>query len=810
MPSHDELIRMACAQVAQVTILVAAVAILVRLAARNRPHLAHALWLVVLVKCVTPPVWSSPSGVFCWLSPRSGEISTPTGVGLSSEQDGTVEPRAVPGKAVVEIEVGLPPLDGESGTTVSASPSGGSMLDAVCSASVADVLLGVWALGAAGMLLVPSALWIVAVRRIVQARANVDESYGQLLVSLSRRFGIRRAPRLVATRCRVGPAVLGLVRPTVVLPEAVLAGKSAEELAPILAHELIHFRRGDLWVGVLQMIVKALWWFHPMVHAACRAVSLEAERCCDEAVVAELGGPPARYARLLLDVLQRKRTLFPVPAVPGVRPVEVTSKRLERIMRLGQGSRRRSPWWCWVVTVLAAAVVLPGAAMVAQEKDLPSDARPTPGASHPDDDTRSLPRTETVRPTTPDDGPTSQDDAARRARDAGLTWLLGQNKTAIPVTPPAGPTVAPVPADRGEKAAAATADPGKPVALIEARIISCPSELLGKLSLDRVMMAVAPPDADSPGETLQPEKIVESCPWPDASAIQGGRARTVIERDVPVVAAILDAHRTDEILARCQADKRANVLSAPTITVLDGQSAFVSDCSASPFVVAVSDGKPRVRTVREGLVIQVRPSFQKKDAIRLDIAITLSRLRNVKKVTAPDRANGTPTTLQIPEVETTEMATSAEVAEDKSLLLGGLNTTDRDGKDQSMLVLFRVMPKTARPAPPAPAAPPVENDLRLTVLYRVGNLVAEGDVTEADFEPLIGLITSTIAPDSWGGAPQGGIIRPMVDKRSILVMHTQAVHEQIVDLLVRLRSVQARAGGHAEDAVEALPSSIQR
>lgn len=35
-----------------------------------------ALWLVVLAKCVTPPLWSSPSGVFCWLQPPRLSVDT--------------------------------------------------------------------------------------------------------------------------------------------------------------------------------------------------------------------------------------------------------------------------------------------------------------------------------------------------------------------------------------------------------------------------------------------------------------------------------------------------------------------------------------------------------------------------------------------------------------------------------------------------------------------------------------------------------------------------------------------------------------
>src|SRR5271169_5561970 len=50
----------------QVTAVAAGVGLITRLCCRERPHLAHVLWLVVLVKCLTPPLWSSPTSVFSW------------------------------------------------------------------------------------------------------------------------------------------------------------------------------------------------------------------------------------------------------------------------------------------------------------------------------------------------------------------------------------------------------------------------------------------------------------------------------------------------------------------------------------------------------------------------------------------------------------------------------------------------------------------------------------------------------------------------------------------------------------------------
>ena len=55
----SNLAELAWTQLWQVTLLAVVVAAVVHLAARARPHLAYLLWMLVIVKCLTPPLWSS-------------------------------------------------------------------------------------------------------------------------------------------------------------------------------------------------------------------------------------------------------------------------------------------------------------------------------------------------------------------------------------------------------------------------------------------------------------------------------------------------------------------------------------------------------------------------------------------------------------------------------------------------------------------------------------------------------------------------------------------------------------------------------
>ncbi len=65
-----------------------------------------------------------------------------------------------------------------------------------------------------------------------------------------------------------------------------------------------------------------------------------------------------------------------------------------------------------------------------------------------------------------------------------------------------------------------------------------------------------------------------------------------------------------------------------------------------------------------------------------------------------------------------------------------------------------------------------------------------GGAAMADFDTLIELITSTIAPDTWDEVGGAGAIEPFPVNLSLVISQTQEVHEQIADLLDQLRRLQ--------------------
>jgi beta-lactamase regulating signal transducer with metallopeptidase domain len=97
-----------------------------------------------------------------------------------------------------------------------------------------------------------------------------------------------------------GPAVVGALRPIIVLPRDFDERFSAEEQALVLAHERAHLDRFDPMVNAAAMGLRAVNWFNPLVHIAAQALRIDQELACDAAVLARHSGAQRAYAEAML------------------------------------------------------------------------------------------------------------------------------------------------------------------------------------------------------------------------------------------------------------------------------------------------------------------------------------------------------------------------------------------------------------------------------------------------------------------------------------------------------------------------------
>ncbi|MCA9072553.1 MAG: M56 family metallopeptidase, partial [Planctomycetaceae bacterium] len=598
---ENEMVRMVWAQTWQVTLLILLVAAVLRCVGRNHPHFAHALWMVVLLKALTPPLWSSPSGVFSRL--QSAASTQETALEVAEDSSAALSPEPVEtgfvyeGISAADLDPDLAPTafpphlapcelpaDWEPSAVVSApvekpEPIEAESLPETKPASASfplwkSIALGLWLLGSLGTMSMAGIRWLFCRREIRRAKQVHHPAAQQLLEELRIRLGIRRSVGLIISKSRIGPAVLGILRPTILIPSRIIEGKTPADLEPILAHELIHVRRGDLWVGWLQVLVQSVWWFHPLVWWSGRLLKREAERCCDEEVVAELGCKPARYARALLDVLELKHILKPVPVLPSVKPVEITSRRLERIMLLRQGCRKRTPWWCWLVMLLTAGLTLPGAAFVAVAKHK-TKAQRTIKANEEDDQTlqsRTYKVGEVLEKIQTDQQLRSKTEARRQLviHLKAMTQFLWDQETLLARGEQVG---TPSMVIKGNKlivrhSQTVQREIAKQIELvreygfqeirIETRFITVNPQVIEKAAINWQSVPPEIPQTERAG-------LNRSFLDHNFARISTNQVKTLVEKSEPMKLALLTESQSKNLVQFCQGDARSNILQSPTV-----------------------------------------------------------------------------------------------------------------------------------------------------------------------------------------------------------------------------------------------------
>lgn len=108
------------------------------------------------------------------------------------------------------------------------------------------------------------------------------------------------ARTLRAANSRHSPALIGALRPRIVLPGDFESRYDARERELVLAHERVHLARGDAQINALVIALRCLQWFNPMMHFAAMRFRFDQELACDAAVITRF--PEARrcYADVML------------------------------------------------------------------------------------------------------------------------------------------------------------------------------------------------------------------------------------------------------------------------------------------------------------------------------------------------------------------------------------------------------------------------------------------------------------------------------------------------------------------------------
>ncbi len=337
-----------------VAVLVVVLSLVTAVLKGHSASLLYTLWLLVLIRLVLPPGFAFPTGWGWWV-------------------------RGTPTNVVSDLEPATSPAVGPpAGPEVQSRPGGTVPPQVSDSASlpVAMILMIAWlgiAAARCGMLFTAALQVHVWVSR---ARLILDPTLLDLLENCRNRVGVRRRVELRNSEACSTPLVVGVWRPVLLLPSAVLDRLNSEQLQAVLIHELHHVRRWDGLTNLLQGILGAVYFFHPAVWWANRRIRQLREDACDERTVAVLNGNRKPYGEAIFRVAEILGYSAPPLTLGVLDSTSPLTQRLRRILdpRLPVDGGRR--WQSALIVLLATTILLPaGARPAATDANEPNERR---------------------------------------------------------------------------------------------------------------------------------------------------------------------------------------------------------------------------------------------------------------------------------------------------------------------------------------------------------------------------------------------------------------------------------------------------
>ncbi len=351
--------------------LLAAAGVLTLALRRRSAATRHCVWALAFTGLLLLPLFS----VFlpAWRITVAAPVALPA-AGSALFFTSPLEPSRLPPSQAMGEAVGQLPLEVNhipAASDNSSIPANGLAATPKSTGSVDAISLAptfIWAIGFV-LGLTPLLGGYIALLRLRQrTRSLAGSRIEEIALALAQQLGIRRKILLLVSNRSCMPMTWGVRRPVILLPLAAERWPLAR-LRPVLVHELAHVQRFDCMTQMLVQLVRAAYWFNPLVWMAQRHMRLEQESACDD-IVLNAGLDAQHYAEQLLTITAGLPAHFLVSSVAlAMGKKRTLERRLLAILDVGRD--RRVPRGHVLVFALAAlaatlAVLAPMRILVGQ------------------------------------------------------------------------------------------------------------------------------------------------------------------------------------------------------------------------------------------------------------------------------------------------------------------------------------------------------------------------------------------------------------------------------------------------------------
>jgi TonB family protein len=226
------------------------------------------------------------------------------------------------------------------------------------------LVLATWA--AAILYFTGRLLWTIHRTSILRRNAHtIDPSEFPILHKLLRDHP--HSPQFLVSQSVSGPAIIGILRPALLLPPGFLDRTATADIHAAIAHELAHLRRRDYAKNLFYEVLTLPIAWHPVAWLTRARIAESREILCDHlAAHAALG--PQDYARALLRLASQQSIRKP-QTVHAIGIFDTQSLE-RRIMQLTQLQIRATPTRrLLILAACAALAITTGASALALHVD---------------------------------------------------------------------------------------------------------------------------------------------------------------------------------------------------------------------------------------------------------------------------------------------------------------------------------------------------------------------------------------------------------------------------------------------------------
>lgn len=150
------------------------------------------------------------------------------------------------------------------------------------------------------------------------------------MFQLKRELHIRRTVSVMEYDGAESPMIIGFIKPVLVLPKEQY---NSEDLFFILKHELVHLKRGDVYLKLLFVTANAVHWFHPFIWIMQKEASIDMELSCDERVTRGTSYAMRKaYTETLLSMLHKQCVRKTALSTQFYGGTAIMKKRFENIL----------------------------------------------------------------------------------------------------------------------------------------------------------------------------------------------------------------------------------------------------------------------------------------------------------------------------------------------------------------------------------------------------------------------------------------------------------------------------------------------